>query len=451
MDRRRPPLPAAPQGAGTSARRVGVPRTAGRLLVVAVLALGAWVLAHHVPYEPWHNLYDVRIYHGAVNWWYDGRPLYSYLWKDSPYGFTYPPFAALLMAPMTVLSLQTVKVLHVLASSLVVVAGTCWLVDPVARRHGWPRWFACAAAVPVVFALEPVRETIGFGQVNLFLAALVLADAAALRRGRAWAGVGIGLAAAVKLTPGLFIMYLVLTRRWRAASVAAGTFAGAALVAFAVDPPTSWQFWTSTLWQTDRVGRADKTSNQSVFGLLSRLADPGDASRVVWALLAVAVLVVAMRRAVRAFRAGDELVGVTLTGLAAVLVSPISWSHHLVWVVPALVVLVDVAAGAPGPGTSPASRWAPRQRQAIAAGGALAVFAAFLSSVIWFFERDQGEHHADGLVGLLGESAYVFVLVALVFLLPARGTTSPQPADLTAARDAARSPGPPRPAGWSPR
>lgn len=398
-------------------------RTAVQLLGVGGLAVAAWVLAHHVPYEPWHNLYDVRIYHGAVNWWHDGRPLYSYLWRDSPYGFTYPPFAALLMAPMTVLSLQTVKVLHVLACSLVVVAGTCWLVDPVAQRHGWPRWFACAAAVPVVFALEPVRETIGFGQVNLFLAALVLADVAALRRGRAWAGVGIGLAAAVKLTPGLFIVYLVLARRWQAASVAAGTFAGATLVAFAVDAPTSWQFWTSTLWQTDRVGRPEHTSNQSLLGMLARLADPGEPGRALWALLAVTVLAVALWRAVEASRAGDELVGFTITGLAAVLVSPISWSHHLVWVVPALVVLVDVAAGAPRPGTS-TSRWTARQRQAIAAGGAGAVLAAFLSSVIWFFERDQGEHHADGLVGLLGESAYVIVLLALVFLLPARAVSS---------------------------
>ncbi len=428
MGRGRPGQPATPHGAGpgTSALQAGAPRTVGRVLVVAVLALGAWVLAHHVPYEPWHNLFDLRIYHGAVNWWHDGRPLYGYLWKDSTYGFTYPPFAALLMSPMTLLSMHTVAVLHTVACSVVVVAGTWWLVDPVARRSGWPRWFAWATAVPVVFALEPVRETMGFGQVNLFLAALVLADVAALRRGRAWAGVGIGLAAAVKLTPAVFVGYLVLTRRWRAASVAAGTFAGAALVSAAVAPGTTWQFWTSTLWQTDRVGRLDKTSNQSLLGLLARFADPGQPSRVVWALLALTVLGVALWRAVHAFQAGDDLVGVTITGLGAALVSPISWSHHLVWVVPALVVLVDVAAGAPRPaaGSRPQGRWSAQQRRRIAAGGAGVVLAAFLSSGIWFFERDQGEHHADGLLRLLGENVYVFVLLALVATLPTRETSS---------------------------
>jgi alpha-1,2-mannosyltransferase len=82
------------------------------------------VLAHHVPYQPWHNVFDLRIYHGAVDWWRDGRPLYSYLWGDSPYGFTYPPFAALVMLPMAGLSIHVVAVLRTAACALVVVAGT---------------------------------------------------------------------------------------------------------------------------------------------------------------------------------------------------------------------------------------------------------------------------------------------------------------------------------------
>jgi hypothetical protein len=268
-----------------------------------------------VPNDPWHDFFDLRVYRGAVASWLDGGELYDFTYGRSPYGFTYPPFAALLVLPMGLLPYPVVAAGHVLLNVVVLAGLTRWLVVPLARRHGWPLPWAWLWALPLVFVLEPVRETIGFGQVNLFLLALVLADVAALRRGSRWAGVGIGLAAAVKLTPGLFVVWLLLTRRWRAARVAVGTAAAATLLASAVAPATSWRFWTGTLWQTERVGRLDKTSNQSLLGALARLADPGDPSRLLWAVLAAAALAFVLTRAVRATRAGDDLAGVTLAGL----------------------------------------------------------------------------------------------------------------------------------------
>jgi alpha-1,2-mannosyltransferase len=385
--------------------------------VCALVGVVAVVLAV-VPRHPWHNLFDLQVYQGAARWWTHGRPLYDFRFRGSVYGFTYPPFAGLLMAPMGVLPVAVVLVGHMLLNVAVLVGLTRWLVVPLARRHGWPLPVTWIAAVPLLYVLEPVRETVGYGQVNLFLLALVLADGAALRRGSRWAGVGIGLAAAVKLTPALFVPYLLLTGRRRAAGVAAGTAAAATLLAAAVAPETSWRYWTRTLWETDRVGRTDKTGNQSLLGGLARLADPQQPSRALWAVLVVVLLVVAFRRAARAARAGDELAGLTLVGLTASLVSPISWTHHLVWVAPALVVLVDVAAGrAPAEGSAWWWRRRPRPLATVLAGSTALVFVA---STVWFAVADVGEHHDAGLPGLVVENAFLLVFLVLVLLLPAR-------------------------------
>jgi hypothetical protein len=172
----------------------------------------------------------------------------------------------------------------------VVLAG---LLRPIVDRLGQPRWFAVALATPLAVAVEPVRETLGYGQVNLLLFALIVADLIGLRwrsrRGTrydptdgplrrfvlsgAWAGAGIGLATAVKLTPALFIVYLLVTRQWRAAWTSIGTAVGVTLATFAVAGEESRTYFTSVLWQTERVGAADMTPNQSLAGLLARLYD----------------------------------------------------------------------------------------------------------------------------------------------------------------------------------
>jgi alpha-1,2-mannosyltransferase len=390
--------------------------TAGRLALVAGAGVLAWFLAHRTVYLPWHHFFDLGVYRGAVRAWLDGHSLYAYHRPHSRYGFTYPPFAALTMIPAVLVKAPAAEVITTTASVLVVGVTTWWLVTPVARRAGWTPWFAVGLALPLTFLMEPVRDTLGFGQVNLLLVALVLADVVALRKGWGWAGVGIGLATAVKLTPGVFVLYLLLTRRWRAAATAVGTFVVASLLALVVDQGTSVRFWTTALWETDRVGRLDKTSNQSILGVLARLELPGQPDRRLWAGLAAVVLVLAMWRAVRAQRRGDELVGVTIAGLAGCLISPISWTHHLYWVVPAAVVLVDVAATR---GRGP--------RRVAAGAGAVVVVGFFCSSLIWYFARSHGNVHLGGPLGTVVENAYFLVVLALVAFLPARRRPDAEP------------------------
>jgi len=413
--------------------------TALLVLAVCCVAVGAgFFLTHVLVRPPWHHTFDLRVYRGAVRWWLQGRPLYAFIRPHTSLGFTYPPFAVLCLLPLALGTETTATVLITLASSAALLITTAWLVAPPARRRGWPVGFAVALAVPLALVLDPVRETLGWGQVGLLLALLVLADVRALQRGRRWAGMGIGLAAAIKLTPALFVVYLLVSGRWRPAAVAAGTALGATSLALVVDPGASVTYWTTALWQTGRVGDPVKTNNQSILGLLARLAAPRPPDRVVWALLVAAVLAVGLWRAARAARRGDELAGITITGLAACLVTPVAWTHHLYWVVPAVVVLADLATGTP-PATH---RRLPARAVAVTAGAAVAaVGAAFGLSVIWYFAGDT-VHGRDGLAGVLGENAYPLIMAALLVALPARAP---------AASSAARTTAPPPPGGSSPR
>ncbi|MGZ4548896.1 MAG: glycosyltransferase 87 family protein [Blastococcus sp.] len=415
-------------------------KVGGRLLLVVGLTAGLGLsVVFLAPRSPAHGFFDLTIYRGAGRWWLDGHPLYAYIRPHTTsFGFTYPPFALLCLLPLALLPGPAAAAVLTALSVALVVLTTWWLVVPVADRHGWPRGFALALAVPVTLAMEPVRETLGWGQIGLLLVALVLADVRALERGRAWAGVGIGLATAIKLTPGLFAVYLLLSGRIRAAATAVATFVAVTLLAWLVDPAASTRYWTDLLWQVARVGRADRTENQSLFGALSRLAEPAAPDRRLWLVLAGVVLALGMVRAVRAGRRGDEIVGVTLTGLVACLISPISWNHHLYWVVPAALVLIDVAAGAPLQGSG--RPWI----RAVAGAAAAVVIAAFVCSLIWFFARPQGAHASAGLLGMLGENSYVLIMIALVLLLPVREVSG-------AAPSSARSPARARPAGSSPR
>jgi alpha-1,2-mannosyltransferase len=156
-------------------------------------------------------------------------------------------------------------------------------------------------------------------------------------------------------------------------------------------------------------------------GVLARLATPGEPSRPLWALTVLAVVAVGMLRAVRAHRAGDELVAFTLAGLVSCLVSPVSWTHHLYWLVPAVAVLVDVAAGAPVAGRALGGR--PRAVARLAGGTALVLTASLCTGTLWFFgDPGKGQPHHTGLLGVLGEDTYVVFLLVLLVCLPARAT-----------------------------
>lgn len=125
--------------------------------------------------------FDMRIYHGAIEWWLAGGDLYEFVAPYTTLGFTYPPFAAVAMLPMGLMSAATAGWVNLVASVAALGLVLVVLLVPIADRCGWPRWPVVGVALPLALALEPARETIGFGQVNLLLFGLVIADLVALR------------------------------------------------------------------------------------------------------------------------------------------------------------------------------------------------------------------------------------------------------------------------------
>ncbi|MEU8422162.1 glycosyltransferase 87 family protein [Micromonospora sp. NPDC048835] len=392
-------------------------RTVRRL--VAVVALTAVLPALYLPGLV-HNFFDLKIYMSAMDWWRVGHPLYDYVQPDRVQGelyFTYPPFSALLLWPFGLLRLGATVAIFTALTVLAVVLTTRWLVAPVIARHDLPRTFTLVAAVLLVLAVESIRETITFGQINMLLVVLILADLLfAVPQARRWAGVGVGLATALKLFPGIFIVYLLATRRWRAAAVASATAAAATLLAAAIAPSDSWRFWTHELWTTERVGRTDIVGNQSLFGLLSRFTEPEKPGRLLWLLVVAVVAAFGLWRATRAARAGDPLTGLTLTGLVGALASPITWTHHIYWFIPAVVLLVDAALSADRPDQVRRRRWL--------AGLALGITAVTIYGVVTFQDWGAGPVHTHNPVDFVLQNAYVLLSLLLLAALPLRSGLS---------------------------
>ncbi|MGC4786915.1 glycosyltransferase family 87 protein [Micromonospora sp. DT178] len=390
-------------------------RTVRRL--VTLLALAAVLPALYLPGLV-HDFFDLKIYMRAMDWWAAGNPLYDYVQPDRVQGelyFTYPPFSALLLRPFALLPLGATVAIFTVLTGLAVVVTTRWLLAPVIARHGLPRVFSLTVAVLLVLAVESTRETITFGQINMLLVVLILADLLfAVPRASRWAGVGVGLATALKLFPGIFIVYLLVTRRWRAAAVASVTAAAATLLAAAVAPRDSWRFWTHELWATDRVGRTDYTGNQSLFGLLSRITAPEKPHQLLWLLLVAAVAGYGLWRAARAARAGDTLTGLALTGLVGSLVSPITWTHHIYWFIPAVVVLTDAALSA-----DPTTGEGARRRRRLAAL-AVGTSALIVYGVVTFHDWGIAPVRTDSPGEFLVRNTYVLLSLLLLVTLPVR-------------------------------
>lgn len=299
-------------------------------LVSAVLAGGAEAV-------------DLQVYRAGGTALLEGRDLYELPVRQDFY-FTYPPFAALLFTPLTLVSGGTARILLVLVNTALVVfvvARTCRTLGTMETRLFTLVVITVSGAS---FGLESVYSNFIDGQINLLLVALVLADLTA-RTDHPARGVGVGLAAGLKLTPLVFVAYLIATRRYQQAAVASACAGGTVIVSFLLTPTAAADYWLRGMFAD--LGRifVDPTSrhNQSLRGLLLKNGVPQDVALWLWPVLAAAVGIATLTLAARAARRGEPLLGVSLCGLCAAAVSPWSWGHHWVWLVPFGVFLVWVA------------------------------------------------------------------------------------------------------------
>ncbi len=318
--------------------RGGIPLWVGVPAVLVSLGLHAVTVAIWPEY---YNVYiDVEVYQAAGRALLAGRDLYAGpLVETGPHSLyhVYTPFAAVLFTPLAAVPLLALDFI-VLALNLVVLAVVVRISLTATTGTTVPVALPLLVA-SLAFWLEPVRTTAWLGQINLLLMLLVLLD---LPRGPSrWPrGLGIGLAAGIKLTPLLFIPYLVLTGRRREAAVASCTALATLVVGFLATPRDSVTYWSGVFLQSTRIAEPAMISNQSLRGMLARLGDgsvPGGLG--VWFVLAGVLAVAGLAVAVRLWRAGEYVLGTTLCGLTGCLVSPFSWGHHWVWFVPLLALL----------------------------------------------------------------------------------------------------------------
>jgi len=367
---------------------------AGRRWVTPVIygVLGL-ELAVVIVFAATYNALDFRIYmwggHAVLH---DDR---LYLTLAYGHWFTYSPFAALVFVPVAALPLAVARVGWDLVSVLA-LAYSCTLILKIAGYR--PSRIMVAGLVAAAMALDPVYQTLFLGQINLILLALILTDIWRVSRGspgRAGTfgvGVGVGLAAAIKLTPAIFIVFFLLARRTKAAVMAAGTFIACGLIGFAIAPRASKLYWEHLSHDTRRVG-APYISNQSPYGTAIRIAEGQGHIGAWWIVIPVAFAVIGLAVATMLARRQDWLGATAVTGITGLLVSPISWAHHWVWILPALVLLVRSG-----------------HRIAAAAGYLLFALAPF-----WFTPHSAGPREY-GFHWLLTLVANCFLIAGLAFL-----------------------------------
>lgn len=413
--------------------------------------------------------FDVYVYWYALNNWFSGNSLYDWyaLPDNKMYPFTYPPFGAWALSPLTWFDYEIAAPLMIMAIAL----QTAVIVALVGRSLGcsWGSAFAIApwAAILVQQCLEPFNQSVGFAQVNTAMMVLVMIDVAAPD---SWKGRGVasGLAAAIKLTPAIAVLIFLLRRQWRSAITMVATSLTVTLLSWIISPSESARFFFDAMWDPQRAGDAYYAGNQNLKGFVAR-ALPENAWSITWAIAVVLALVAAvwlclriqaaatsvvtsrsasddvasglLNTAAPAAPAGDATETAASDAVAApsavatspaspalpenlatlltaavimtlgLLVSPITWSHHWVWGLASVVALIAVAL---------------RLKSAPLAALALAQGALFIMAPHWWFPYGQvNELHWSVVKQLVGSSYTLAAIasgVALAWALPVQAT-----------------------------
>jgi alpha-1,2-mannosyltransferase len=336
-----PASPPAPPGLLGRLERTASPRARVLLVALNLAAVACYVLSvtgHGVGFGRYRI--DLDVYRIGSQVWLRHGNLYGTLPLTSSgvrLPFSYPPIAAVALSPLSLMPMAVAGTLLTLAS----VALTAVVLRLFLRYGaGAGSWWLVGWLLPAALLLEPVRNTLNYGQVNVLLMALVAADCL-LPETRWRRGALVGLAAAVKLTPAAFVLFFLCRGDRRAAGTSAVSFAACTAVGFALDWHDSVRYWTSIVVQTGRPGNPLFCANQSIQGVLARAGlDPRTPTgTAVWLAASAVVLVLAWYGMRRASAASDDAWALSLNAFAALLISPISWSHHWVWAAPALLLL----------------------------------------------------------------------------------------------------------------
>lgn len=349
---------------------------------------------------------DLQVYRLGVQTLWHGGDMYGSL-PQTTIGiglpFIYPPFAALVLSPFALLPWDAARFgffitsVAALALSFYLVARRVW---PGENRKLLGLWVT-ACATPLGLLLEPTHSTLDFGQVNLLLMVLVVADC--LTEKPKWRrGMLVGIAAAVKLTPAAFILYFLIRRDFKAAATAAVTGAVATVITFAILPHASMKYWFGGLGNVSGLSGSAFHTNQSIQAVLARFEIQRPMLTILWLILSAALLalvVPAMHRA-----ANYPPLALGINAVFTLLVSPISWSHHWIWIAPALLAMLGYATQMP---------WRRAAGWYLTTAITAAIFV--IGPQNWLPDAEHRESHWTPWQHLIGNT-YVWFSVVLVAL-----------------------------------
>lgn len=308
--------------------------------IFAALWAGATGIANG-SFSPWQpQMIDMDVYRRAGEMFLAGQDFYAGSAEQLP--FIYPPIAAVLSLPFTWMPLPITQQLWLVVNALLVIA--------MVHRLGLTGWRLSLASVAAIWLIEPLHTTLGFGQVNIFLTALVLLDITPgprlldklglpFKLPQGWL---IGLATAIKLTPALFAVYLFFSGRIKPALVAFGSFCAATLLGLLLLPSESITFWGRLIQGDSGINTGMKYfTNQSVIGNYIRFTKENpDQIPTTGAVLAAGLCLLGLVAAIIWERHGERTFAMCLAGFASLMMSPIAWSHHFIWFLPMIIIML---------------------------------------------------------------------------------------------------------------
>ncbi|MEV0102952.1 glycosyltransferase 87 family protein, partial [Nocardia sp. NPDC050789] len=374
------------------------------IAALGVLAVYGYLRQALLPPRAMFPLDDLDVYRVAADRVVHGVSVYDTPLRGHTRGeweFVYTPFAALLFVPLVVLHGTSLTLAGALGN-MALLAGSVWAaLSLLGFRRDRRLLIVIPAATAVLLWCEPTRQTIGLGQVNLLLLLLVLADMTLPDSSR-WKGALTGIAAGIKLTPAFFILYLLVTGRFRAAAAAAGACAATLAIGLAVMPKDSLTFWSGAFADPARVGVPGNPDNESLRGLLARSLGSGGLAQLLWPAAALATALTCLVVARRLSATGQELAALTLCGMTAAAISPYTWIHHWVWLAPLLICAADLTV---------------RRRSPLTAAALIAIFLLCSGGVFPFLglPSESVLRLADpGHFAVIVHNAYIWLTVALL-------------------------------------
>ena len=402
-----------------------------QLVGLAALGYAAWRLVGHTPYR-----IDIDVYRMGGQAWLEGRPLYDRgVEFHTPIGlnlpFTYPPLAAIVFSPFAWLGMPAASVtitlitlaLLVVSIMIVLTRLDVWPTARVVPGPAWLRrwWLTLLIVAAAAIWLEPIKSNFTFGQINVVLMTLVIADC--VPRRTPWPrGLLLGLGMALKLIPAVFLLYFLLNRDKRAMLTSLASALAATLAGFVLAWHDSWQYWGDTVRDTDRIGAASLNTNQNVAGTLARLGLSDHARFLPWVAACLLVLALTVWAVRRVLRAREPTLAVICIALFGLVVSPVSWSHHWVWMLPTVVVTAVLG-------------W--RRRNAALALAS----AAGVAVMVWTPIDLLPKHHEVGAVWWRQFAGVSYLWWALATIVAAGATVAVSTATATAPQ-ASRTPAP---------